>query len=204
MVRDADHRPLGCVADSATARDVMVRILTDAEAEAIRRIVPNRDITEQPIAVLRHIYGDPPPIATAPTRPAVVKTPDDFAWPLGDPSKYLPKNHDFVCLKCGKELDKGEKFCPGCGKKNPGYLPEADKKIPMNKKSLKQLRKDKRAEKRIYQQSRSELWAFAADAQPSGAIKSRSDAERYMMESARYDPDPAVRLAADAILKKAQ
>ena len=180
----------------------MAKILTDAEGEAIRRIIPNRDISEQPIPVLRHIYGDPPPVATAPTR--AVKVAPDAMWPLGDPALYLPKNHDYICLKCGKELDKGEKFCPGCGKKNPGYLPEADKKIPMNKKSLKQLRKDKQAQKRLYRQSRSELWAFTADAQPSAAIKSRWDAERYMMESARYDPDPVVRLAADAILKKAQ
>ena len=33
------------------------------------------------------------------------------------------KNHAYTCLGCGKDLDKGEKFCPGCGKENPGYLP---------------------------------------------------------------------------------
>ena len=43
------------------------------------------------------------------------------------------KNHDFMCLQCGKTLDKGEKFCPDCGKENPGYLPEADQKVPANK-----------------------------------------------------------------------
>jgi len=44
-------------------------------------------------------------------------------------AKPVNKNHDFTCVKCNKDLDKGEKFCPGCGKKNPGYLPEADRKI---------------------------------------------------------------------------
>lgn len=44
------------------------------------------------------------------------------------------KNHDYDCLNCGREdLDKGERFCPGCGAENPGYLPEADHKIPANK-----------------------------------------------------------------------
>ena len=43
------------------------------------------------------------------------------------------KNHDFKCLSCGNDpLDKGEKFCPGCGTANPGYNPMADKKIPAN------------------------------------------------------------------------
>ena len=44
----------------------------------------------------------------------------------------VEKNHDFTCLACGKDLDKGEKHCPQCGKENPGYLPEADRKIPAN------------------------------------------------------------------------
>ena len=44
----------------------------------------------------------------------------------------VTKNHDFTCLGCGKELDKGEPHCPGCGKENPGYLPEADHKVPAN------------------------------------------------------------------------
>jgi hypothetical protein len=44
----------------------------------------------------------------------------------------VTKNHDHMCLKCGKTLDKGERFCPGCGKDNPGYLPVADRKVPMN------------------------------------------------------------------------
>lgn len=45
----------------------------------------------------------------------------------------LAKNHDFVCLDCGRELDKGERFCPECGTENPGYTPLADRKLPMNK-----------------------------------------------------------------------
>ena len=46
----------------------------------------------------------------------------------------IAKNHDFTCLHCGHDpLDKGEPHCPGCGKENPGYLPEADHKIPSNK-----------------------------------------------------------------------
>jgi hypothetical protein len=45
----------------------------------------------------------------------------------------VEKNHDYLCLGCGKKLDKGEKYCPGCGKENPGYLPEADRKIEANK-----------------------------------------------------------------------
>src|SRR6185437_5704608 len=43
--------------------------------------------------------------------------------------KALSKNHDFTCLGCEKQLDKGEKFWPGCGKQNPGYLPMADNKV---------------------------------------------------------------------------
>lgn len=41
----------------------------------------------------------------------------------------VAKNHDFMCLGCDNKLDKGEKFCPGCGKENPGYLAMADRKI---------------------------------------------------------------------------
>ena len=44
----------------------------------------------------------------------------------------VAKNHDFMCLGCGHDLDKGEKHCPGCGKENPGHNPMADMKIPMN------------------------------------------------------------------------
>src|SRR6185312_3988032 len=41
----------------------------------------------------------------------------------------------YLCLGCGKDLDKGEKFCPGCGKENPGHNPMADQKIPANEKA---------------------------------------------------------------------
>jgi hypothetical protein len=54
------------------------------------------------------------------------------------------KNHDFVCLGCGKNLDKGEKHCPQCGKENPGYLPEADHKIPANKTAKSKPKKGKK------------------------------------------------------------
>lgn len=44
------------------------------------------------------------------------------------------KNHKFTCLNCHREpLDKGEKFCPGCGTENPGYLPEADAQLKVAK-----------------------------------------------------------------------
>ena len=49
------------------------------------------------------------------------------------------KNHDFACLGCGRDpLDKGEKFCPGCGTENPGFTPLADHKIPANKTAPKE------------------------------------------------------------------
>lgn len=44
-------------------------------------------------------------------------------------SATAAKNHKFTCLGCSHDLDKGEKHCPGCGKANPGYLPEADSQI---------------------------------------------------------------------------
>ena len=51
--------------------------------------------------------------------------------PMPRPMPAVAKNHDFACLGCGKDpLDKGEKHCPPCGRENPGYLPEADHKIP--------------------------------------------------------------------------
>ena len=55
----------------------------------------------------------------------------------------VKKNHDFVCLGCGNDLDKGEPHCPECGKENPGYLPEADRKIPANEDA------DKAAKERV-------------------------------------------------------
>jgi hypothetical protein len=48
-------------------------------------------------------------------------------------AKPLKKNHDHMCLKCDKTLDKGERFCGGCGGENPGYLPMADSKVKVLK-----------------------------------------------------------------------
>ncbi|HZY85921.1 MAG TPA: zinc ribbon domain-containing protein, partial [Gemmataceae bacterium] len=60
----------------------------------------------------------------------------------------VTKNHDFACLGCGKDpLDKGEQYCPQCGKENPGYLPEADHKIPANKVAAKESVSKKRKAK---------------------------------------------------------
>jgi hypothetical protein len=59
----------------------------------------------------------------------------------------VTKNHDFTCLGCGKELDKGEPHCPGCGKENPGYLPEADHKIPGNEDKAAKGKKPKPGKK---------------------------------------------------------
>jgi hypothetical protein len=36
-------------------------------------------------------------------------------------TKAIAKNHDYLCLHCSRELDKGERFCPECGTQNPGY-----------------------------------------------------------------------------------
>ena len=60
---------------------------------------------------------------------------------LGARALQVRKNHDFTCLGCGKTLDKGEKWCPECGKQNPGYLSEADRKIPANEDVQKARRK---------------------------------------------------------------
>lgn len=57
----------------------------------------------------------------------------------------ITKNHDFTCLGCGKDLDKGERHCPQCGKENPGYLPEADHKIPANADKAAKERVSKKA-----------------------------------------------------------
>lgn len=71
--------------------------------------------------------------------------------PVPRPAPAVVKNHDHVCLGCGKDpLDKGERYCPGCGRENPGYLPEADHKIPANKaagakESVQKARKPKPA-----------------------------------------------------------
>jgi len=54
----------------------------------------------------------------------------------------VAKNHDFTCLGCGKDLDKGEPHCPQCGRENPGYLPEADHKIPANKAAKERVSTD--------------------------------------------------------------
>lgn len=49
------------------------------------------------------------------------------------PSK-ANKNHKFTCLGCDRyPLDKGERFCPGCGRENPGYLPMADAQLKVQK-----------------------------------------------------------------------
>lgn len=63
--------------------------------------------------------------------------------PLPARAIQVKKNHDFVCLGCGHDLDKGEPHCPGCGKENPGYLPEADRKIPSNLDADKSAGKDR-------------------------------------------------------------
>jgi hypothetical protein len=66
--------------------------------------------------------------------------------PMPRPMPAVTKNHDHVCLGCGKDpLDKGEKFCPGCGTENPGYLPEADHKIPANKAAKERVTKKRKA-----------------------------------------------------------
>ena len=162
-------------------------------------IVPNADMRDQPLSVLRAVYGDPPPIETAPTR--AVKVAPDAMWPLGDPALYLPKGRDFTCLRCGSGMSIHDKRCE-CGKKNPGFK----EKAKMTRKQIrKRYKADQRAQKALYRQSRSEFWAFAAAAPaPTAAIKSRWDAERHLLESYRADPDPVVRLAAEAALKKAQ
>lgn len=53
------------------------------------------------------------------------------------PSSAKPavsKNHKFTCLGCERHpLDKGERFCPGCGTENPGYLPAADRQLKVQK-----------------------------------------------------------------------
>ena len=68
--------------------------------------------------------------------------------PLPRMAPAVVKNHDFACLGCGKDpLDKGEPHCPDCGKENPGYLPEADHKIPANKVAAKESVSKKRKAK---------------------------------------------------------
>lgn len=53
--------------------------------------------------------------------------------PLKD-AKTTTKNHKFTCLGCNRHpLDKGERFCPGCGKENPGYLEAADRQLKAQK-----------------------------------------------------------------------
>lgn len=61
----------------------------------------------------------------------------------------VEKNHDYLCLGCQTLLDKGEAFCPQCGKSNPGYLPEADHKIPANKMLYKGKGKKKKGNFRV-------------------------------------------------------
>lgn len=51
------------------------------------------------------------------------------------------KNHDFACLGCGTDLEKGERYCPQCGRENPGNLLEADRKIPANEDADKPARR---------------------------------------------------------------
>jgi uncharacterized Zn finger protein (UPF0148 family) len=121
--------------------------------------------------------------------------------------ELLRKNHEYTCLKCGSDLDKGEQFCPECGKKNPGYLPEADSRIPANRKSKKAGRvKKSKYQKRVKAQKalargfivksdtgRSTRWVKPLS--PKAALRASLRAE---LDS----PDPAIRLYAAGALEK--
>ena len=53
---------------------------------------------------------------------------------MKDAKPSTMKNHKFTCLTCHREpLDKGERYCPGCGTENPGYLPQADAQLKVLK-----------------------------------------------------------------------
>ena len=53
---------------------------------------------------------------------------------MKDATPSTLKNHKFTCLTCHREpLDKGERYCPGCGTENPGYLSQADAQLKVQK-----------------------------------------------------------------------
>jgi hypothetical protein len=98
-----------------------------------------------------------------------------------------------MCTKCGTELDAGERYCTGCGRKNPHHNPLADKKIPLNEKGAAV--KAKKIRKRRL--------AKAA----GGGLLTKAGREREFeaMRPSVYDPDPAVaQLAWDLELGRAK
>jgi hypothetical protein len=108
-----------------------------------------------------------------------------------------------MCTKCGTQLDAGERFCTGCGKRNPHYLPLADAKIPMNKKGARVSKKRQRKARKILKAyQRVDILTKAAGAPPSHPIYSEGQAVRFMIASFLDDPGSQWRLAAEEALAR--
>jgi DNA-directed RNA polymerase subunit RPC12/RpoP len=124
MARLYDSRPLLAHVDEQRAADIYrLAAMGDPKSALLWRDL-SRD--NPPLARLARTYAEKCAAKSA----AATGVVDDV---IVKGVKALAKNHDYMCLGCGGELDRGEKFCTGCGKENPGFTPLADRKLPMNK-----------------------------------------------------------------------
>jgi hypothetical protein len=120
------------------------------------------------------------------------------SWGVPDLTKKKHKEAPLImCTRCGTELDAGEKYCTGCGKRNPHFNVLADKKIPMNQKGATvKGKKRKKALRALKAYQRTDMLTKAAGAPPSFPIYSEAEALRFVLTGLADDCDPGVRFAA--------
>jgi hypothetical protein len=106
-----------------------------------------------------------------------------------------------MCTRDGTQLDAGERFCTGCGKKNPHYLQLADRKLPMNKKGARV--KGKKYRKRMAALKRwQRVDALTKAAGSAFPVYTEGQALRVMLAGFLDDPCPDTRIAAASALER--
>ena len=91
----------------------------------------------------------------------------------------VAKNHDFMCLGCGHDLDKGEKLCPGCGKENPGHNPMADHENPGERRALRRRKPERTVWPRARRRARRPARASPSEVpRPSRSARTRTRRRR--------------------------
>ena len=129
------------------------------------------------------------PNCGAKQNPAHVHCPE-CGKPLPAAALRVKKNHNFVCLGCGADLDKGERHCAHCGKENPGYLPEADRKIPANIEADKSAGKDRVAKAKSKSGKKGQPFG-GNQAKPFGAADEKEPGEAKPDKDAKAKPPKA-------------
>jgi hypothetical protein len=121
------------------------------------------------------------------------------------------KNHKNICLGCGRDpggdgLDRGERFCPDCGRQNPLWSPLADAQLPMNQDAEKGAHMSKRQRKALKAALRAEKSLQSAIlTKAAGApwpITSAYQAETHILMQWARDPDRAWANAAEEVLRQ--